>query len=155
MATMKRVKGGTKIVRGSILPNTYQNVYNKIQLFDGKFTTGYRVVRFEVALERPPTAAEFVAKLSTEPKSTIDTWDWSDVQEIAWARWNAPATGNPGYQVIIDNENMIVEDLWISNYSGHESYEIQYLIELEKYEFTAWDGAATMVKNNAQAGPGT
>jgi hypothetical protein len=54
---------------------------------------------------------------------------------------------------IIDPNNMAVEDLWLSTYSTIDTGSIQYQLTLEKYEFPAWDGAATLVKNQSQAGP--
>ena len=48
---------------------------------------------------------------------------------------------------------MVIEDLWISDYSTADNRTVNYYIVLEKYEFTAWDGAGTMVRNQSQAGP--
>ena len=52
---------------------------------------------------------------------------------------------------------MIVQDLFLTTYIAdtEQAWIINYMIVLEKYEFTAWDGAATMVRNQSQAGPET
>ncbi len=84
---MKLVKSGKRVLMGQIQTGTYQGSENRIQLFDGKFTTGYRVVAFEIAPETPTTSVEIMSGLSTEPKSGIADWDWNDVQEIGWAGW--------------------------------------------------------------------
>ena len=153
---MKRVKGGIKIVAGQLDSGTYQGVENKIQLFDGKFTTGYRVVRFVITDSQPLGSYEAMATLSTEPKSTIGYWNFGDIQEIAWAGWQNPAPSNGSDDFTLVREgNMLIQDLWINAYSSSDNRVINYYIELEKYEFTAWDGAGEMVRNNAQAGPGT
>jgi len=151
---MKRVKGGTKVVMGQIDTGTYNGNENKIQLFDGKFTTGYRVVGLQISPEFPSDAGELVFKISTEPKSAISKWSWQDVQEIAWASWNVPTDSRFGYYVNIRDDNMAVQDFYLSAYTtGASTVKINYEIVLHKYEFTSWDGAATLVRNNAQAGP--
>ena len=149
---MKRVKGGTKVLRGVIQNNSYQNQENLIQLFDGKFTTGYKVVEFELTTTHPSSDIEIVGGLSTKPKSTISNWDFNDVEEIAWATWNAPTSSRPYNFSLIDPNNMVVEDMYVRAYVSPDTGSVNYFIKLEKYEFTAWDGAATMVRNQSQSG---
>lgn len=146
---MKRVKGGTKVIRGQMLTNT--NL--KIQLFDGKFTTGYKVVKFEIMENFPTTGKTMVSKLSTEKKTNFGYFTWSDNEELAWAASNNPISTRWGDFALIDPTNMIIEDLFVNAYSDGESILMNYFIELEKYEFTAWDGAGQMVRNQSQAGP--
>ncbi len=149
---MKRVKGGRKVLTGQITEGTYDGQENKITLFDGKFTTGYKLISFQIAPVSPNSSQEISAKLSTQPKSTVTTWFWQDVEEIAWAHWGADK-----YQDSFSNvreDTMIVEDLYISAYNETiDGAYVNYEIILEKYEFNAWDGAATMVRNNSQSGP--
>ena len=150
---MKRVKGGTKIVRGQINAGTYNGNQNRIQLFDGKFTTGYRVVEFKVMDNSPTGNYEHIAKLSTKPKSGIAFADFGDVEVIAYAGWAISNSANGFEGELIVDDNMVIEDLWISDYSTADNRTVNYYIVLEKYEFTAWDGAGTMVRNQSQAGP--
>ena len=146
---MKRIKDGTKIIRGQTTTNT--NL--KIQLFDGKFTTGFKVVKFEVYENFPTTGKTMVGKLTLQPKTNYGFWIWSDDEEIAWASNNAPINTRWGDFSLVDPQNMVIEDLYLNAYSDGESIAMNYYIELEKYNFTAWDGAAQMVKNQSQAGP--
>lgn len=147
---MKRVKGGRKVIMGQLDTGTYRN---RIQLFDGKFTTGYRVVEFQIVAKDPGGGKEIIGKLSTEPKSTLGQWDWSDVQELAWCSWNAPVSTSAFTFSEIREDNMAIEDLWISTYHAAESLPCNYKIVLEKYTFAAWDGAGILVENLSQAGP--
>tara|TARA_Y100000004_G_C8933670_1_gene421163 strand:+ start:1392 stop:1844 length:453 start_codon:yes stop_codon:yes gene_type:complete len=149
---MKRVKGGKKVIRGQIDTGTYNGNENRIQLFDGKFTTGYKIVMFEIISNAPATGHEIVAKLSTKPKSNIAAFDFSDVEEVGWAGSNIPTNTRYSEFNLVDDENMIIEDLYISGYTTAEATVMNYYIVLEKYEFTAWDGAATMVRNQSQSG---
>ena len=149
---MKRIKDGKKTLTGSITEGTYNGSENKIQLFDGLFTTGYRIVSFQIAPVAPATAQEIVGKLTTQPTSTVTQWFWEDVEELAWCHWGADKYQDTFSQ--IRQDNMIVEDLYISTYNETiDAARVNYEIVLEKYEFTAWDGASTMVRNQSQAGP--
>lgn len=153
MSTIKRVKDGRKVIMGQLTTGTYSGIENKIQLFDGKFTTGYRIVEFKIAPEQPSGGSELITKLSTEPKSTLGYWNWDDIEELAWAGWNIPTGSRAGYFFTTREENMVIQDLWINAYNPAEATVMNYKIVLEKYEFTAWDGASVMVRNQSQAGP--
>mgnify|MGYP003141376047 FL=1 len=152
---MKRQKKGDRVLMGKIATGTYQGSENRIPLFDGKFTTGYMITRLEIASTDPHDDEEINLKVSTEPKSNISEWNWSDVQEVGWAGWNIPnAVNGVFYHSIIRPGTMVIEDLYISAYTPTgEGAEINYLIELEKFTFTDWDGAGILVGNLSQAGP--
>ena len=144
------------VVRGQVTPEDSGG--NRIQLFDGLFTTGYRITRFELSIADRDNTSTVVCsgKLSTEPSQDNTTWDWSNVEELAWASssWDANGLGNATpFPTVIDPDNMIIEDVFISAFSGAQGVLVNYLIEFEKYEFTSWDGAATLVRNLSQAGP--
>lgn len=149
---MKRVKGGRRVLTGQLVEGTYNDTENHIQLFDGKFTTGYRIVSFKLAPSNPTVSAEIMGKLTTVAKSSVTNWHWQDVQELAWAFWGADK-----YQDVYNNireDNMVVEDLWISTYNTvTDQGLVNYEIILDKYNFDAWDGAGILVENLAQAGP--
>lgn len=151
---MKRVQNGRRVLMGKVDTGTYNGTENRIHLFDGKFTTGYRVVSFRIVPGAPLTATEFMAKLSTEPKSTISTLDMSDVQEIAWAQAGVSTSFLFNNMEWIRDDNMVIEDLWISSYTtGTSPVDLNYEIVLEKYSFASWDGAGILVENLAQGGP--
>lgn len=151
---MKRVKDGIKIIKGKVTMNSYQQHENKIQLFDGKFTTGYRVTMFKIFPKSPQNVEEVQAILTTEKLSgTPTSFDLSSNTDVAYAFWNVPDQTKYGPFELVIRDNMVVQDLWISNYSTGDEEWLNYYIELEKYEFSAWDGASTLVRNQSQAGP--
>tara|TARA_Y100000593_G_scaffold91995_1_gene182293 strand:- start:41 stop:499 length:459 start_codon:yes stop_codon:yes gene_type:complete len=151
---MKKIQRGRRVLMGQIDTGTYNGSENRIQLFDGKFTTGYRVTRLRVAPKSPASTAEYVFKVSTEPKSNIAEFNWQDVQEIAWATVMVPLGYGNGEQTNIRDDNMAIEDLYISAYTTSGSIlQVNYELVLEKYEFPAWTGAGVLVENLSQAGP--
>ena len=53
---------------------------------------------------------------------------------------------------MIDPENLVVEDLFIQGFSSDGSgQEINYMIEMEKYDFSESLGVLAMVRNRAQS----
>lgn len=146
---MKKI--GEYTTRGIIPEGTEE----RITLFDGKFDTGYRVTEFVIwASQVDSSANDCVARLSTEAlgamTSTGNMMDAGDNRQIAWAGIQAGTAGfnNPG--TIVDPDNLIIEDLFISGQSGGSSININYLIKMEKYEFSDWKGALSMVRNRSQ-----
>jgi hypothetical protein len=151
---MKRVKNGTRVLMGNITTGTYSGSENRIQLFDGKFTTGFRVVDFQIAGDFPMAADDLSAVISTEPLSALGQWDWSDVQQVAWSSaLSFGAASIFDHRTILRPDNMAIEDLWINSYTTGEQTVMNYKIILEKYTFAAWDGAGILVENLSQAGP--
>lgn len=146
---MKRVKDGFRIMAGQI----DTGIKHRLQLWDGKWTTGYRVTKVEIAPDFPTSGEEFAGKLHTQQSTTMGDWDWGDIEQIAWMSWGVPLNSRYSQTELIRADHMIIEDLWISVYTPGEAGKINYYIEMEKYEFPAWDGAANLVRNNSQAGP--
>ena len=147
---MKKI--GEYTTRGRLMEGTE----DKITLFDGRFDTGYRITEFTVwASDVSSSSNDVCARLSTEAlgamPSSGNMMDAGDNVQIAWAGIQAGTAGfnNPGS--IVDPDNMIVEDLFIAGQSGGSSIEINYLITMEKYEFSDWKGALTMVRNRSQS----
>jgi len=148
-----RIKDGRKVLTGQMTTNTYQGAENRIQLFDGTFKTGYRIVSFRIAPTAPTGGFEVIAKLSTEPKSSISQWNWQDVQELAWSGWNISNSSSDLEYQNVREDNLVIEDLWMSIYATGEAFELNYEIILDKYNMTDWDGAGVLVENLAQGGP--
>jgi hypothetical protein len=146
-------KIGEIVLIGSINTNTYQGSENRLQLFDGKFNTGYRIISFDITPVVVIGSQEHTSVLSTEPNSTLGQWDFRDVEQVAWAAWNVPTTSRHGKYDFVRPDNMIIEDLWINGYAGGEAVGMNYMIILEKYQFSDWMGAGFLVENLSQSGP--
>ena len=142
---MKKI--GEYTLRGSIDEEDAATNPHTITLFDGRFDTGYRVVKFEIA-NNGGTTTDVSAVLATEPGLTpIGDWNFGDQREIGWARYH-----NWDYNLFnqissLDPDNLVIEDLYVY---GTNSYRVNYLIVMEKYEFSDWNGALAMVRNRAQ-----
>jgi hypothetical protein len=145
---MKKV--GIYSTRGQVLEGTSQ----KIELFDGRFDTGYRVVSFVIwASDCSSSSNDCVGALSTESyvmPSSGNMTDASDNTQIAWSAVQAGSSGFNNPASIVDSDNLVIQDLFITGQSGGSSITLNYLIEMEKYEFSDWRGALAMVRNRSQ-----
>jgi len=133
-------------VRGNIDPAEGPKY---IQLFDGLFTTGFRVVRFVVSPQDIDNTGgnTYAAKLMTVDSGDRTEWDWSDNREIAWAATSYDANGIvPEGIRVIDPDNMIIEDLYLYG-KIPSALRMNYLIEFEKYDISDGRGAMSMVRN--------
>lgn len=149
-----RPLGETYVLKGKI-PGDYSQ--HRIMLFDGRFDTAWRVVQFIIAPERIlNSAADGAAKLMTEESEASQPageWLWEDNKEIGWATWQNTGTraSNP-YNAIIDPENLIIEDLYITSSIATDAPDnlMNYMIVLEKYKITQSQGTITYIKNRGQ-----
>ena len=149
---MKKV-GDIITLRGSAPINTQTFFLN---LSDGKFDTGYQGVGFDIAAPAPWSTYEIQAKIVTEETNTFTgaNWYWSDVREIAWAMWGTPSANQTNYNVFIDPENMLIEDLYLQIYTtSGDIGDVNYMVQLQKYDISVWEGALGMVRNRAQGDP--
>ncbi len=126
----------------------------RIILFDGKFTTGYRITEFSIAPADVDntTAALFVCKAITDTRTSVPKeWNWDDNTEVAWGMCGFDANGatTPNAESWVDEDNLIIEDLYL-HATENTDLAMNYMIKLDKYEFSDWRGALAMVRNRSQ-----
>ena len=148
---MKKI--GTYTVRGQV----DHNVEERITLFDGKFNTGFVVKEFFLYPNDGIGAgndAQGLIYTETGAASSGLDWNWGSNEQIGWAygansgTTSSLAEGNG----MIDPDNLIIEDLYIrASHSAGAGNMTGYMIVMEKYEFTDWQGALGMVRNRSQA----
>jgi hypothetical protein len=141
---MKKI--GEYTVRGRLVAQETA----KIQLFDGRFDTAFKVIDFKIApasLTSGEDAFMYVATKEGIGSVNGQTWDWSNNVEIAWAIQGSAASSTFDQVVVIDPDNLVVEDLFVTN---SNSGIANYLITMEKYDITEYRGALAMVRNQAQ-----
>jgi hypothetical protein len=153
---MKKI--GEYTARGIITEDqTEAGEPQRIPLFDGSFKTAYRVVKFYIwgANYGSSTQPDCIGKLSTkdnDPTSATNFMRADNDNQIAWGFWGATTDSASGGTPpsIIDKDNLIIEDLFVygrSNSGGTSA--INYMVELEKYEITDWQGALAMARDAA------
>lgn len=151
-------KIGEYTARGQVTENESEaGTPNRIRLFDGRFDTGYRVRFFVVwgSSASSSSMPDCSGKLATSPncQTAVDGFfDASDGREIAWSG-TAGSTDtwfNSPPAVIIDEENFIVEDLYVYVRGAIDTTPINYLVVMDKYDTSESFGAVTMARDRAQ-----
>jgi hypothetical protein len=134
---------GTYTARGTLGSRTT----DRIRLFDGSFETGHRITKFVVAPVNPDASANAFGYLATAYKDDLG-WDWSDNREIGWSSMvTLPDAGYSEFS-LVDRDNLVIEDLYIF-VEASGGGEVNYYIEMEKFEISPALGAVTMAKDNS------
>ena len=121
----------------------------RINLFDGKFTTAYRILSFSIAPNDILTSEQCMMKMMTVEKAHGTRWFWDRNDEVGWSAWNVPINSRFGQYSRVDKEALIVEDLFL-DCSADTGELVNYMIELEKVNISDWKGALAMVRNASQ-----
>jgi len=142
---MKKL-GDQYTLRGQIPVNIGNT---RIQLFDGRFDTGYRIEKLDIVGQLPLNQIEFQMILSTTELDSIDQMNFQDNTQIGWAVWGAPIRQTNSWGEV-DPDNLIIEDLFISCRGSEDNSFCNYMITMQKYDIDEWQGALGMVRNRSQ-----
>ncbi len=151
---MKKI--GEYTARGQLTENESEASDGvRITLFDGRFDTAYRVTSFRIwgSDWSGSTTPDVIGKLATVrglSDAAADFMNAGDQREIAWAGGNGASDLLIVGDSIIDPDNMVVEDLFIYARGATDTADVNYLITMDKYDITDWQGALAMVRNRAQ-----
>jgi len=153
---MKKV--GLYTARGIVTEaETEAGTPQKISLFDGKFTTGYKITDFKIwCATVTGNSADVVGKLSKNEFGVTTQANFlraDDDNQIAWAGGEGFSDHLQGITSIIDPDNLIVEDLYVyvrSNDAAGSTTPVNYLITMEKYQISDWQGALSMARDKQQ-----
>ena len=129
----------------------------KIPLFDGSFKTGYRVTSFRIwgsnySSNSNPDCIGKLSKNDDGVTTSVDFFRADDDNQIAWAvsAAQSEAGGQTIDDMIIDRDNLVIEDLYVYVRAPNNTSPINYLVEMDKYEITDWQGALAMARDRAQ-----
>jgi hypothetical protein len=129
----------------------------RINLFDGRFDTGYKVVDFRIwgGDFQGSSQPDVIGKLATEPgleRTTATFMRAADNREIAWAASAGSTDGGLGFAEagVIDPDNIIVEDLYVYVRGATNTSPVNYMVVMEKYDISLNVGAYSMVRNSGQ-----
>lgn len=151
---MKKI--GEYTARGTITEaDTTVGNPQKIPLFDGRFDTGYRVIEFHIwsSSTNSGNSQDVAGKLSKNATGTTSASDFfraDDDNQIAWAGGHGDTDSVNTFFNIVDRDNLIIEDLYVYARSRDtNTVEVNYMVVMEKYEITDWQGALSMSRERA------
>jgi hypothetical protein len=142
---MKKI--GEYTCRGQVASEITERIF----LDDGRFDTGFRITEFVIAANNLIASDDAFGTLFTdEAGAGTSTWEWQKNGQIAWSSTIAITGAAYSPFSVVDPDNLVVQDLYIrcKEVGGDP---VNYMIKMEKYEFSEWRGALAMVRNNAQA----
>jgi hypothetical protein len=127
---------------------TVPNV-EKVLLFDGSFNTAYKILDFQITPTDPLSSEEISATVNTIEVTHSSIWNWALNTQIAWASWNTPINSRFGQYSNVDEEAIIVEDLFI-DFSGDSAQTVNWELKLEQVSIKDYEAALAMVNARAQ-----
>lgn len=127
---------------------TVPNV-EKVLLFDGSFNTAYKILDFTIVPTDPLSSEEISATVNTIEVSHTVTWNWAMNTQVAWASYGAPIGTRFGLYSNVDEEALIVEDLFI-DFSGDSAQTVNWELKLEQVTIKDYEAALAMVNARAQ-----
>jgi hypothetical protein len=147
---MKKI--GEYTARGSVQGNGALNTALptiKIDLFDGRFDTAYKVIEFKVlTMDSESYGILSTEDIGIEGTILVRAQDAGDNRQIAWGA--SPSNSYDGDEYV-DTDNLIVQDLYVNLAStAVVSAKVSYAIKMIKYDITEWQGALAMVRNKSQ-----
>ena len=129
----------------------------QIPLFDGRFDTAYRVKEFVIwpSSYDSSTGPDVIGKLSKNDDGITIGANFmraDDDNQIAWSGMLGGTDQLQAGDTIIDPDNLIVEDLYVyaRSASSTKTTAINYLVVMEKYQISDWQGALAMARDRAQ-----
>ena len=127
----------------------------RINLFDGDYTTGYRILRFDISPSNWAVDPDVFAVVATEdmgssPAYDARSWDWSSNTEKAWAAHSWNGGGQTGYYFARHVDDIIIEDLFIHTVSPPTGQATNYILVLEKIKTSSSRTALARVQNMSQ-----
>lgn len=140
---------GRYVLRGQVLEAGEE----KVNLFDGRFDTGFRVTEFYIWGSKfgSSTAGDCIGKLATESgTSTTDVFfNAEDNREIAWAGSGAAQDHVLNFSSIVDPDNVVVDNLFLVVMSYTATHPVNYLVVMEKYDIGLSTGVVTKARSLA------
>ena len=126
----------------------------KIPLFDGSFKTAYRVTSFKIWPSNVGggSSGDAVGKLSKNASGSTGSTNFmraDDDNQIAWAGCSNSTDFFIEHTDIIDKDNLVVEDLYVYVRCATDANNINYIVTMEKYEISDWQGALAMARDRA------
>ena len=127
-------------------------------MFDGRFDTAYRITDFKIwgsdwSADNNPDAIGKLSKNDDGSTAQASFFRADDDNQIAWAVTGGSVES--GHVVfddsIVDLDNLVVEDLYVYvRNRGGNALPVNYLVTMEKYEISDWQGALAMARDRAQ-----
>ena len=113
------------------------------------FDKGYKILDFQIVPTDPLASEEISASVNTIEVTHTVIWNWALNTQVAWASYGAPIGTRFGQYSNVDDEVIIVEDLFI-DFSGDSAQTVNWELKLEEVAIKDYQAALSMVNTRAQ-----
>lgn len=144
---------GQRVVRGSIDLGLTDSAEVRINVFDGDYTTGYKVTKFLIITKDPDNSGTDVFGTLGFEAGIGSQWNLEDSNQFGWSSMeNAGGATGPTAQPFsqVDRTNLIIEEFYIYAEQNAPGGSINYYIEMDKYDLEPFEGTLAMVENRKQ-----
>lgn len=132
-------------------------VEEKILLDDGAFNTGYVVTGFMIYpidfTGGSPSTTSGIGRLATNSGLPLVRENFIDASINEFVAADAISGGfetvSDDSRTFIDPDNLIIQDLFITILNAADK-DMNYIIQMDKYEFSDWKGALAITRNHSQ-----
>jgi len=120
-----------------------------IVLHTNNGATGYRIKKFQIISKSPTdTTLEAVVQIWKIPTTASDQIDFSDQTLLAAAFYNQDSTAaNNVTEIIIFDNDIFNQDIYITNVEGISSSAINYYLELEQVRLDLNENTVATLKD--------
>lgn len=133
-------------------------IEEKILLDDGEFNTGYVVTGFTIYpidfTGGSPSTTSGIGRLATQNGLSVVRESFIDASLNSFVAADAISGGfenvTQDSRSFIDPDNLIIQDLFVTILNAADK-DMNYMITMDKYQFTDWKGALAMTRNKSQA----
>lgn len=147
---MRINRSGNFVLRGVAIEN---EGFKKLNLYNGTYRSGFRVVDFKVASQGIFTSMECQGVISTAPSgASANFWNWENQQQVGWAATDMVGGGTRDMVFsLVDSSIIIVDEIYISvNNNQGNTEPTNYYIELEPVNLEEYQYAMALIQNRSQ-----
>lgn len=146
---MRLNKNGNAVLRGTAIEIDGPK---EINLFDGTYRHGWRLIEFKIASEGFFTSEEVQGIISTQGEAFANIWNWDDQTQVGWAATDMVAGGTRQTVFsLVDSSMIIVDNLFVNvNNNKGPSDPVNYYIEIQPVDLKAYEYAMAYIQNESQ-----
>lgn len=153
---MRINRSGNFVLRGQTTEQDHLNGLTKhVNVNDGTYKAGFRVVDFRISSENKTSAGECMAIVALADDAidgSADHWDWEEQRQIAWASSDSQVTSiERDLFSLCDSSIVVVDELYIFvHHAAGTSYKVNYYLELEPVDLKQYEYAMNYIQNKSQ-----
>ena len=124
----------------------------EINLFDGTYKAGFRLVDFQIAPETREQGGECAGLISTQGTQSADTWNWEDQTQVGWSSMHVikEETRQTTFS-LVDGSMVLVDSIYVNVTNDRGTTKpVNYYIEVEPVDLKEFEYAMAYIQGESQ-----